>query len=400
MSDDDKPGWFGRLFGRRGSEEPIKETPGEEPVPEPQSSEASAFDDGQGRPDFAAAEAWAPAVAPMPEETVPETAGADLQPIEPEPEEFEEPERKGWWRRLTEGMRRTSTALSDRVTGLFTKRKLDATTLEELEDALIQADFGVDTAMRMAEAVGRDRYERNIDPDEVRGILAQEIERALAPVAVPLVVDGGGKPHVILMVGVNGAGKTTTIGKLAQKFQAQGRSVMLAAGDTFRAAAIEQLRVWGERTGTTVVSGAQGADAAGLAYDAFVRARDEGTDVLLIDTAGRLQNKAGLMAELEKIVRVVGKLDPEAPHTTLLVLDATVGQNALSQVELFRKVAGVTGLVMTKLDGTARGGILVALAAKFGLPVHFIGVGEGVDDLEPFAARDFARAIVGMEEAT
>jgi fused signal recognition particle receptor len=214
---------------------------------------------------------------------------------------------------------------------------------------------------------------------------------------VPLAIDRAQKPYVILMAGVNGSGKTTTIGKLAQKFRAENLSVMLAAGDTFRAAAIEQLKVWGERTGTPVVAGEQGSDAAGLAFDALKAAREQGIDVLMIDTAGRLQNKAGLMAELEKILRVIRKLDPDAPHATLLVLDATVGQNALSQVELFRKSAGVTGLVMTKLDGTARGGILVALAQKFGLPVHFIGVGEGVEDLEPFAARDFARAIAGLE---
>ena len=253
--------------------------------------------------------------------------------------------------------------------------------------------------MRMSEAVGKGRYEKGISPDEVRTILATEIERALEPVAMPITIDSAKKPYVILTVGVNGAGKTTTIGKLSLKFKAEGRSVMLAAGDTFRAAAIEQLRVWGERTGTPVISRAQGSDAAGLAFDAFKEARENGTDVLLIDTAGRLQNKAGLMAELEKIVRVIRKLDPEAPHATLLVLDATVGQNALSQVELFSQAAPVSGLVMTKLDGTARGGILVALAAKFGLPVHFIGVGEGVEDLEPFAARDFARAITGLPKA-
>ena len=308
-------------------------------------------------------------------------------------------EKRGWWSRLTDGMRRTSSALSDRVTGLFTKRKLDATTLEDLEDALIQADFGMETAMRMSEAVGKGRYEKGISPDEVRAILATEIERALEPVALPISIDSDKKPYVILTVGVNGAGKTTTIGKLALKFKAEGRSVMLAAGDTFRAAAIEQLRVWGDRTNTPVISRAQGSDAAGLAFDALKEAREAGTDVLLIDTAGRLQNKAGLMAELEKIVRVIRKLDPEAPHATLLVLDATVGQNALSQVELFSQAAPVSGLVMTKLDGTARGGILVALAAKFGLPVHFIGVGEGVEDLEPFAARDFARAITGLPKA-
>ncbi|TXN69543.1 signal recognition particle-docking protein FtsY, partial [Methylobacterium sp. WL6] len=309
-----------------------------------------------------------------------------------------EPEKRGWWTRLTSGMKRTSSALSDRVTGLFTKRKLDANTLEDLEDALIQADFGVETATRISEAVGKGRYEKGISPDEVRAILATEVERALEPVAKPLVIDAAKKPFVVLMIGVNGAGKTTTLGKLSLSLKAEGRSVMLAAGDTFRAAAIEQLKVWGARTGTPVVSGAQGADAAGLAFDALKRAKAEGTDVLLIDTAGRLQNKAGLMAELEKIIRVLRKSDPEAPHATLLVLDATVGQNALSQVELFSKAAPVSGLVMTKLDGTARGGILIALAAKFGLPVHFIGVGEGVDDLEPFAARDFARAIAGLEK--
>ncbi|MET7247213.1 signal recognition particle-docking protein FtsY [Methylobacterium sp. EM32] len=315
------------------------------------------------------------------------------------PAETEAPaEKRSWWGRLTGGLKRTSSALSDRVTGLFTKRKLDADTLEELEDALIQADFGLETATRIAEAVGKGRYEKGIAPDEVRAILATEVERALDPVAQPLVIDTTKKPFVILMIGVNGAGKTTTIGKLTQKFRAQGHSVMLAAGDTFRAAAIEQLRVWGERTGAPVVARPQGSDAAGLAYDALQAARDAGTDILLIDTAGRLQNKAGLMAELEKVIRVIRKLDAETPHAVLLVLDATVGQNALSQVETFQKMAGVTGLVMTKLDGTARGGILVALAAKFGLPVHYIGVGEGVDDLEPFAARDFARAIAGLDK--
>ncbi|WP_244478041.1 signal recognition particle-docking protein FtsY, partial [Methylobacterium sp. Leaf86] len=331
--------------------------------------------------------AFAPEPAPVPAPT-------------PEPVSDPEPvaEKRGWWSRLTGGMKRTSSALSERVTGLFTKRKLDADTLEELEDALIQADFGIDTAMRISEAVGKGRYEKGISPDEVRAILAAEVERALTPVAIPLSIDTTKKPFVILMIGVNGAGKTTTIGKLALKLKGEGHSLMLAAGDTFRAAAIEQLKVWGTRTGVPVVAGAQGADAAGLAFEAFQRARTEGTDVLLIDTAGRLQNKTGLMAELEKILRVIRKIDAEAPHAVLLVLDATVGQNALSQVELFSKAANVTGLVMTKLDGTARGGILVALAAKFGLPVHFIGVGEGVEDLEPFAARDFARAIAGLDK--
>jgi fused signal recognition particle receptor len=294
-------------------------------------------------------------------------------------------------------MKRTSSSLSDSVTGLFTKRRLDATTLEDLEDVLVRADLGIDMASRISDAVGQGRYNREVSPDEVRGILAAEVEKALNPVAKPLAVDRARKPFVILMVGVNGAGKTTTIGKLAQKFRSQGLSVMLAAGDTFRAAAIDQLKVWGERTGCAVVARPQGSDAAGLAFDALQDARARGVDVLMIDTAGRLQNRTELMAELEKIVRVMRKVDASAPHATLLVLDATVGQNAVSQVEIFRKAADVSGLVMTKLDGTARGGILVALAERFGLPVHFIGVGEGVEDLEPFAARDFARAIAGLE---
>ncbi|RZK96944.1 MAG: signal recognition particle-docking protein FtsY [Methylobacterium sp.] len=350
-----------------------------------------------------AADTTSQAFAPEPAQAVPLAPRPELEPevstqiFMPEPDAASEEPTRGWWSRLTGGMKRTSSALTERVTGLFTKRKLDADTLEELEDALIQADFGIETATRISEAVGKGRYEKGISPDAVREILAAEVERALAPVAIPFRIDTSKKPFVILMIGVNGAGKTTTIGKLALKLKAEGHSLMLAAGDTFRAAAIEQLKVWGQRTQTPVIARAQGADAAGLAFDAYEAAKAQGSDVLLIDTAGRLQNKAGLMAELEKILRVIRKIDPQAPHAVLLVLDATVGQNALSQVELFSKAANVTGLVMTKLDGTARGGILVALAAKFGLPVHFIGVGEGVEDLEPFAARDFARAIAGLD---
>jgi fused signal recognition particle receptor len=306
-------------------------------------------------------------------------------------------ERKSWWRRLTEGLSRTSSRLGTGVTDLFTKRKLDGDTLEELEDLLIQADLGVETAGRIAGALSKGRFGKDISPDEVRSVLAAEIEAVLAPVAKPLEV-GSAKPFVVMVVGVNGAGKTTTIGKLAAKFRAEGRSVMLGAGDTFRAAAIEQLKIWGERTGAPVVTRPQGSDAAGLAFDTVKQAQETGTNVVILDTAGRLQNKAELMAELEKVVRVIRKVDAAAPHAVLLVLDATTGQNALTQVEAFGRTAGVTGLVMTKLDGTARGGILVAVAAKTGLPVHFIGVGEGVDDLEPFAARDFARAIVGLDE--
>jgi fused signal recognition particle receptor len=276
------------------------------------------------------------------------------------------------------------------------KRKLDAAALEEIEDALIRADLGVATAGKITAALAKGRHDKDVSPDEVKAIVAAEVERTLAPVARPLEIIEA-KPFVILVIGVNGSGKTTTIGKLAAKFRAQGRHVTLAAGDTFRAAAIDQLKIWGERAGAPVIAREPGADAAGLAFDALAAARAQNSDILIIDTAGRLQNKSALMGELEKIVRVIRKIDASAPHAVLLVLDATVGQNALSQVEEFAKTAGVTGLVMTKLDGTARGGILVAVAERFGLPVHFIGVGEGIDDLEPFSARDFARAIAGLE---
>jgi fused signal recognition particle receptor len=316
----------------------------------------------------------------------------------PAPAEQAPAVRLSWWRRLSLGLGRTASQIGAGITAIFTTRKLDADTLQDLEDVLIQADLGVEVAGRIVAAIGRDRFDRAVSPEEVKAALAAEVEKALAPVTQPLEIDAARKPFVILMVGVNGSGKTTTIGKLAAKFRGEGRSVTLAAGDTFRAAAIDQLRVWAERTGAGFVARDQGADAAGLAFDALAEAREAGKDVLLIDTAGRLQNKQGLMDELAKIVRVIRKIDETAPHAVLLVLDATVGQNAISQVEAFRQIAGVTGLVMTKLDGTARGGILVALAAKFGLPVHFIGVGEGIDDLEPFAARDFARAIAGLDE--
>src|SRR5262249_31259212 len=280
---------------------------------------------------------------------------------------------------------------------LVFKRKLDTGVVEELEELLIRADFGVDVAARVAAAVGEGRYDKTISPDEVKAILATEIEKILAPVAKPLTIDGGCRPFVILVAGVNGSGKTTTIGKLASRYSREGRHVMLAAGDTFRAAAIEQLKIWGERTASPVVAGTQGADAAGLVYEALAAARTQAIDILIVDTAGRLQNKAGLMDELQKIVRVIQKLDSTAPHAVLLVLDATVGQNALSQVGEFSRTPGVTGLVMTKLDGTAKGGILVAIAARYPTPVHFVGVGEGVDDLAPFVAKDFARALAGLE---
>jgi fused signal recognition particle receptor len=305
--------------------------------------------------------------------------------------------KQSWWRRLSSGLKRTSASLGTAVADLVVRRKLDRAMLEDIEDVLLRADLGSDVAARIAAAVGHGRYDKAISADEVKGVVATEVEKVLMPVAKPLVVEPAQKPFVILMVGVNGSGKTTTTGKLASRFAAEGRKVMLAAGDTFRAAAIEQLKVWGERTGAPVIARPQGSDAAGLAFDALTAAKAEGSDVLLIDTAGRLQNKSELMSELEKVIRVMRKVDASAPHAVLLVLDATVGQNALSQVEAFHRTAGVTGLVMTKLDGTARGGILVALAEKYKLPVHFIGVGEGVDDLSPFTAADFAKAIAGIE---
>jgi fused signal recognition particle receptor len=305
--------------------------------------------------------------------------------------------KQSWFARLTGGLKRTSASISGAISDLISKRKLDAATIEELEELLIRADLGVDVSARIAAAIAAGRFDKMVSDTEVKSILAAEVEKVLAPVARPLVIDGSAKPFVILVVGVNGSGKTTTIGKLSARFRAEGRKVMLAAGDTFRAAAIEQLKIWGERTGANVIAKGQGSDAASLAFEAVTAAKSEGADVLIMDTAGRLQNRTELMAELEKIVRVMKKVDAAAPHAVLLVLDATVGQNALSQASEFSRIAGITGLVMTKLDGTARGGILVALAAKHALPVHFIGVGEGVDDLSPFAAKDFANAIAGIE---
>ncbi len=301
-----------------------------------------------------------------------------------------------WWQRLAGGLKRSSSALGGAISDLVAKRKLDAATIAEIEDLLIRADLGLDTAARIAAALGEGRYDTEISSDEVKAVVAAEIAKVLAPVAQLLAIDAAKKPFIVLVVGVNGSGKTTTIGKLAAKLRAEGRAVMLAAGDTFRAAAVDQLKIWGERTGAAVIARAAGADAAGLVFDAMRAAKERGVDVLLVDTAGRLQNRTELMDELQKIVRVIKKADALAPHAVLLVLDATVGQNALSQVEIFRDTVGVTGLVMTKLDGTARGGILVAIAAKFAVPVHFIGVGESVDDLAPFSAREFAQAIVGI----
>lgn len=297
--------------------------------------------------------------------------------------------------RLKEGLSRSSGGLSDSLAGVFTRKKLDAQTVAELEEALIRADLGAALAASIAQGVGKGRYDWLISESELRRILCAEITRVLQPVEKPLAVDPAKKPYVILVAGVNGTGKTTTIGKLAWRFARDRLKVVIAAGDTFRAAAIEQLQIWGERTDAEVVARSPGADAAGVAFEALEKARSTAADVLLIDTAGRLQNKAGLMAELEKIARVIKKVDPEAPHAVLLVLDATTGQNAISQVDAFRAIVPVTGLIMTKLDGTAKGGILAAIADKFRLPVHFIGVGEQPDDLQVFEAGKFAAALTG-----
>ena len=303
--------------------------------------------------------------------------------------------KRGLFARLKAGLSRSTTALTQGITNLFTKRRLDDAALEELEEVLIAADLGPPMAAHVIERLRRTKFGRDVTAEEIREALAEGVAEVLAPLARPILPDSAPKPFVVLVVGVNGTGKTTTIGKLAQRFRAEGKRVLLAAGDTFRAAAIEQLTIWAERTGAGIVAKAPGADAAGLAFEALQKARAESADVLLIDTAGRLQNKAGLMAELEKIVRVLKKLDAGAPHACLLTLDATTGQNAISQVEVFRNVAQVTGLVMTKLDGTARGGVLVAVAQKFALPVHFVGVGESAEDLQPFDAGAFARALAG-----
>ena len=276
------------------------------------------------------------------------------------------------------------------------RRVLDDDMLEQLEELLIQSDMGVETAMRVSANLAEGRFGRRMSVTEIKAALAEEITRIMEPVAKPMPIYTA-RPQVVLVVGVNGAGKTTTIGKLASQFREAGKSVMIAAGDTFRAAAVEQLQIWGKRAGVPVMTAPEGSDPASLAYDALARAKAEGVDLLMIDTAGRLQNRADLMEELAKILRVLRKLDPDAPHNTLLVLDATTGQNALNQVEIFRKLADVTGLVMTKLDGTARGGVLVALADRFGLPIHAIGVGEQIDDLQAFDPEEFAAALIGTD---
>ena len=391
----DKPTLFRRWFGRKDQSDmpDAPPSPGDEAVA-----------DAATPPPDVIAEAVVESLAATAGAAFPMAPPADFVAVAA-PDRIAEPEaepasaKRSWWTRLKEGLARSSSSLSTGITDIFTKRKLDDAMLEELEDVLIRSDLGLATATRISQAVGKGRYDRDVAPDDVKAILAAEVERVLSPLAVPIAVAGAQKPFVVLVVGVNGSGKTTTIGKLAAKFTSEGKSVMLAAGDTFRAAAIAQLTIWGDRLGCPVIAREQGSDAASLAYEAIEAARAGGADILLMDTAGRLQNRAELMAELEKIIRVMKKVDAGAPHAVLLVLDATVGQNAMNQVEIFGKVAGVTGLVMTKLDGTARGGILVAIAEKFKLPIHFIGVGETADDLEPFSASDFAAAIAGIDRA-
>jgi fused signal recognition particle receptor len=307
-----------------------------------------------------------------------------------------EGKKPGLFARLKAGLTRSAQTLTQGITRVFTRKRLDQAALDDLEELLIGADMGAKVAADVVAEIKRTKFNADVTEDEIKSSLAEEVSKILRRVSKPLVVRNDLKPHVILVAGVNGSGKTTTIGKLAQKYRAEGMKVMMAAGDTFRAAAIEQLKVWAERTGASVVAKEIGSDAAGLAFEAFEKARADGFDVLLIDTAGRLQNKAGLMAELEKMVRVLKKLDQTAPHSAILVLDATTGQNAVAQAEVFRDTAKITGVVMTKLDGTARGGILVSIAEKFDLPVHYVGVGEGADDLQPFDADNFAKALVGM----
>ncbi|WP_376091546.1 signal recognition particle-docking protein FtsY [Roseomonas sp. CCTCC AB2023176] len=344
----------------------------------------------------------APEPPPAAEELEPERRGPFARVSPPVPDDpamaQEAPARGGFFSRLKAGLSRSTAKLTENITSLFRKRRLDDEALEELEDTLITADLGVGASRRIVESFRKTRFGKEVTDEEVKGALADEIADILGPVATPLAMPDGVKPWVVLVVGVNGTGKTTTIAKLAQQWRAEGYGVMMAAGDTFRAAAVEQLQIWGDRTGSTVVAPAkEGADAAGLAYDALTRAKAEGTDILLIDTAGRLHNKAGLMDELRKVVRVLRKADPEVPHATLLVLDATTGQNAIQQCKVFREMVDVTGLVVTKLDGSAKGGVVVALAQEFGLPVHAVGVGETAADLRPFEARDFARSLVGLE---
>jgi len=389
---EEKKGWFQRFRSKNPEDKAEAEaaSPEEDTEADIGADTAAPAKSAQAETLVGQPAASSPIVAADPA-PVAEPATVETVPAE------EQPKKKNWFERLKAGLKKSSSAISEGITGIFTQAKLDDDTLEELEDLLITSDLGVSVASKLTSVLAKDRFNKEISGEEVKHILAGEIEKILAPVATPLVPDTANKPHVILMAGVNGAGKTTTIGKLAKKYRDEGKKVMLAAGDTFRAAAVEQLQIWGERTGVPVITKEIGADAAALAYEALERATSEGMDVLLIDTAGRLQNREELMEELAKVVRVIGKKLEGAPHDTVIVLDATTGQNAVHQVEIFQKLANISGIIMTKLDGSARGGVLVACAEKFGLPVHAIGVGESIEDLQPFNAREFARTIVGLE---
>ncbi len=338
-------------------------------------------------------------VAPQVSVSVPPTPVTAPIPPPPPPAAPPEPEQRGgWFSRLKAGLSRSTAKLTESVTSLFRKRRLDDEALEELEDTLITADLGVAASRRIVESFRRTRFGKEVTDEEVKATLAEEIAAILGPVAQPMPIDPTRAPHVVLVVGVNGTGKTTTIAKLGQQYREQGLRCAFVAGDTFRAAAVEQLQIWGDRTGAKVHAPAkQGADAAGLAFDALTAARADGTRVLLVDTAGRLHNKTALMEELRKVVRVLRRVDASAPHSVLLVLDATTGQNALQQAKVFKEMVDVSGLAVTKLDGSAKGGVVVALAQEFGLPVHFVGVGEKAGDLRPFEARDFARGLMGLE---
>ncbi|MEO1252349.1 MAG: signal recognition particle-docking protein FtsY [Pseudomonadota bacterium] len=394
------------LFGRK-EEDPAEARPKDEASPE--AGDGGAPGEGPAGGSDLPSEPETPPTKqsetqqPASQQAAPEALGADTPTaLAPEPADAGTPasEKKGWFARLSDGLSKSSAKLSGDIAGVFTKRKLDDEALEELEDQLIAADLGVAAAGRVAAALAKEKFDKDVNADEIRAALAEEVARSLTPLEKPLAADPARRPHVILMIGVNGAGKTTTLGKLARKFKDEGKSVMLAAGDTFRAAAIEQLTAWGERTDTPVMARDVGADPAGLAYDAIEAARRDNIDILMVDTAGRLQNKSALMDELAKIVRVMKKLDETAPHDVVLVLDATVGQNAVSQARAFSEIAGVTGLIMTKLDGTARGGVLVAVGDAFSIPIHFVGVGESVEDLQPFNANSFARALAGVGDAS
>ena len=373
---------LGRLRG--GGDAPQEPRPPELPIP--------------GPPEAPPPVPEAPEPGPAETPAIPEPTPAP-PPVEVPPPAAEDlPAKGGWFARLKAGLSRSTAKLTESVTGIFTKRKLDEAALEELEETLIAADLGVAASRRIVEGFRKTRFGKEVTDAEVKATLADEIAAILVPVARPLVIEPARAPHVVLVVGVNGTGKTTTIAKLGKQYRDQGLKAGFVAGDTFRAAAVEQLQVWADRTGARFFPPAKpGADAAGLAFDSLTAARAEGLDVLLVDTAGRLHNKSALMEELRKVVRIIRRVDETAPHSVLLVLDATTGQNAVQQVKVFGEMVDVSGLVVTKLDGSAKGGVVVALAQEFGLPVHAVGVGEKAEDLRPFEARDFSRGLLGLD---